>query len=115
MSLSIVYTRANLGVDAPLVTIEVHLSNGLPAFNLVGLPETTVKESRDRVRSALINSDFEFPCKRITVNMAPADLQKGGSSFDLAIAIGIIAASEQLKSTAPAFDLVGSFNCAWLL
>jgi magnesium chelatase family protein len=97
MSLSIVYTRANLGVEAPLVTIEVHLSNGLPAFNLVGLPETTVKESRDRVRSALINSDFEFPSKRITVNMAPADLPKGGSRFDLAIAIGIIAASEQLK------------------
>jgi magnesium chelatase family protein len=97
MSLSIVYTRANLGVDAPLVTIEVHLSNGLPAFNLVGLPETTVKESRDRVRSAIINSDFEFPSKRITVNMAPADLPKGGSRFDLAIAIGIIAASEQLK------------------
>jgi magnesium chelatase family protein len=68
MSLSIVYTRANLGVAAPLVTIEVHLSNGLPAFNLVGLPETTVKESRDRVRSAIINSDFEFPAKRITVN-----------------------------------------------
>jgi magnesium chelatase family protein len=97
MSLSVVYTRANLGVDAPLVTIEVHLSNGLPAFNLVGLPETTVKESRDRVRSAMINSDFEFPSKRITVNMAPADLPKGGSRFDLAIAIGIIAASEQLK------------------
>lgn len=97
MSLSIVYTRANLGVDAPLVTVEVHLSNGLPAFNLVGLPETTVKESRDRVRSAMINSDFEFPSKRITVNMAPADLPKGGSRFDLAIAIGIIAASEQLK------------------
>ena len=97
MSLSVVYTRANLGVDAPLVTIEVHLSNGLPAFNLVGLPETTVKESRDRVRSALINADFEFPAKRITVNMAPADLPKGGSRLDLAIAIGIIAASEQLK------------------
>jgi magnesium chelatase family protein len=97
MSLSVVYTRANLGVDAPLVTIEVHLSNGLPAFNLVGLPETTVKESRDRVRSALINADFEFPAKRITVNMAPADLPKGGSRFDLAIAIGIIAASDQLK------------------
>jgi magnesium chelatase family protein len=97
MSLSIVYTRANLGVAAPLVTIEVHLSNGLPAFNLVGLPETTVKESRDRVRSAIINSEFEFPAKRITVNMAPADLPKGGSRFDLAIAIGIIAASEQLK------------------
>jgi len=97
MSLSVVYTRANIGIDAPLVTIEVHLSNGLPAFQLVGLPETTVKESRDRVRSALINSEFEFPSKRITVNMAPADLPKGGSRFDLAIAIGIIAASEQLK------------------
>ncbi|MFT5277185.1 MAG: magnesium chelatase family protein [Glaciecola sp.] len=74
MSLSVVYTRANLGVDAPLVTIEVHLSNGLPAFNLVGLPETTVKESRDRVRSAMINSDFEFPSKRITVNFVKGEI-----------------------------------------
>ena len=96
MELAVVYTRANLGIDAPLVTIEVHLSNGLPAFNLVGLPETTVKESRDRVRSAMINAGFEFPNKRITVNMAPADLPKGGGRFDLAIAIGIICASEGL-------------------
>lgn len=96
MSLSVVYTRANLGIDAPLVTIEVHLSNGLPAFQLVGLPETTVKESRDRVRSAMINAGFEFPSKRITVNMAPADLPKGGGRFDLAIAIGIICASEEM-------------------
>jgi len=108
MSLAVVYTRANLGIDAPLVTIEVHLSNGLPAFNLVGLPETTVKESRDRVRSALINSEFEFPSKRITVNMAPADLPKGGSRFDLAIAIGIIKASEQLKNVdLSAYEFVG--------
>lgn len=96
MDLAVVYTRANLGIDAPLVTIEVHLSNGFPAFNLVGLPETTVKESRDRVRSAMINAGFEFPNKRITVNMAPADLPKGGGRFDLAIAIGIICASEGL-------------------
>lgn len=96
MDLAVVYTRANLGIDAPLVTIEVHLSNGLPAFHLVGLPETTVKESRDRVRSAMINAGFEFPSKRITVNMAPADLPKGGGRFDLAIAIGIICASEGL-------------------
>ena len=96
MDLAVVYTRANLGIDAPLVTIEVHLSNGLPGFHLVGLPETTVKESRDRVRSAMINAGFDFPSKRITVNMAPADLPKGGGRFDLAIAIGIICASEGL-------------------
>jgi len=96
MDLAVVYTRANLGIDAPLVTIEVHLSNGLPGFHLVGLPETTVKESRDRVRSAMINAGFEFPSKRITVNMAPADLPKGGGRFDLAIAVGIICASEGL-------------------
>ena len=94
MELAVVYTRANLGIDAPLVTIEVHLSNGLPGFHLVGLPETTVKESRDRVRSAMINAGFEFPNKRITVNMAPADLPKGGGRFDLAIAVGIICATE---------------------
>lgn len=96
MDLAVVYTRANLGINAPLVTIEVHLSNGLPGFHLVGLPETTVKESRDRVRSAMINAGFEFPSKRITVNMAPADLPKGGGRFDLAIAVGIICASESL-------------------
>lgn len=108
MSLSVVYTRANIGIDAPLVTIEVHLSNGMPAFQLVGLPETTVKESRDRVRSALINAGFEFPSKRITVNMAPADLPKGGGRFDLAIAVGIIAASENIPETAlEQYEFVG--------
>lgn len=76
MSLAVVYSRASLGIDAPLVSVEVHLSNGLPAFNIVGLPEASVKESRDRVRSALINGNFEFPAKRITVNLAPADLPK---------------------------------------
>ena len=96
MSLAVVYSRASLGVDAPLVSVEVHLSNGLPAFNIVGLPEASVKESRDRVRSALINGNFEFPAKRITVNLAPADLPKEGGRFDLAIALGILAASEQI-------------------
>jgi Predicted ATPase with chaperone activity len=76
MSLAVVYSRASLGIEAPLVSVEVHLSNGLPAFNMVGLPEASVKESRDRVRSALINGNFEFPAKRITVNLAPADLPK---------------------------------------
>jgi magnesium chelatase family protein len=78
------------------VSVEVHLSNGLPAFNIVGLPEIAVKESKDRVRSAIINSKFEFPNRRITVNLAPAELPKGGSRFDLAIAVGILAASEQI-------------------
>lgn len=93
MSLSIVYSRARLGIDAPQVTVEVHLSSGLPAFNIVGLPETTVKEAKDRVRSALINSHFDFPSDgKITVNLAPADLPKEGGRFDLPIAVGIIAA-----------------------
>ena len=76
MSLAVIFSRASLGVDAPLVAVEVHLSSGLPGFTMVGLPEASVKESRDRVRSALINAGFEFPAKRITVNLAPADLPK---------------------------------------
>ena len=96
MSLAIVYSRAKVGVDAPLVTVEVHLSNGLPGFAIVGLPEASVREARDRVRSAIINSNFEFPAKKIIVNLAPADLPKEGGRFDLAIAIGILAASEQV-------------------
>lgn len=98
MSLAIVFTRAQLGVDAPPVTVETHLSNGLPGFTIVGLPETAVKESKDRVRSALLNSHFEFPQKRITVNLAPADLPKEGGRYDLAIAIGILAASGQVPT-----------------
>lgn len=81
MGLAVVYSRASIGVEAPLVTVEVHISNGMPGFALVGLPETTVKESRDRVRSAIINSRFEFPAKRITVNLAPADLPKEGGGL----------------------------------
>ncbi|WP_260261628.1 YifB family Mg chelatase-like AAA ATPase [Vibrio intestinalis] len=96
MGLAVVYSRASIGVEAPLVTVEVHISNGMPGFALVGLPETTVKESRDRVRSAIINSRFEFPAKRITVNLAPADLPKEGGRFDLPIALGILAASQQI-------------------
>ncbi len=96
MSLAVVFSRAQVGMQAPLVTVEVHLTNGLPAFSLVGLPETAVKESKDRVRSALINSRYEFPLRRITVNLAPADLPKEGTRFDLPIAIGILAASGQL-------------------
>ena len=96
MSLAVVQSRAKLGIEAPKISVEVHLSNGLPAFNIVGLPETSVKESKDRVRSAIINSYFEFPARRITVNLAPADIPKEGSRFDLAIAIGILAASKQI-------------------
>lgn len=96
MSLAIVYTRAKLGVNAPLVTVEVHLSAGLPSLSIVGLPEAAVKESKDRVRSAILNSHLEFPARRITVNLAPADLPKEGGRFDLAIALGILAASGQI-------------------
>ena len=96
MSLATVYTRAQVGINAPQVTIEVHLSNGLPSLSIVGLADTEVKESKDRVRAALINSHFDFPARRITINLAPADLPKEGSRFDLPIAIGILAASGQI-------------------
>ncbi|OCQ20283.1 competence protein ComM [Pseudoalteromonas luteoviolacea] len=98
MSLAKTYTRAQVGIEAPLVTVEVHLSNGLPAFNIVGLPETSVKESKERVRCALANSHFIFPEQRITVNLAPADLPKQGGRYDLAIAVGILAASGQIQN-----------------
>lgn len=98
MQLSIVYSRACVGLDAPLVRVETHLANGLPAFHIVGLPETAVRESKDRVRSALLNSHFEFPDRRITVNLAPADLPKEGGRYDLPIALGILAASQQLPA-----------------
>jgi magnesium chelatase family protein len=100
MALAIVFSRARIGLHAPQVTVEVHLSNGLPGFQLVGLPETSVRESRDRVRSALLNCGFEFPDRKITVNLAPADLPKEGGRFDLPIALGIIVASGQLPAKA---------------
>ncbi|ODN43110.1 YifB family Mg chelatase-like AAA ATPase [Piscirickettsia litoralis] len=98
MKLAIVYSRAQVGVDAPQVTVEVHISNGLPGFTIVGLPDAAVKESRERVRSAIQNSGFNFPQRRITVNLAPADLPKDGGRFDLAIAIGILASSGQIDA-----------------
>ena len=100
MSLAIVHSRAQVGVEAPGVTVEAHLANGLPSLTLVGLPEGAVKESKDRVRSALLNSGFDFPNRRITLNLAPADLPKDGGRFDLAIALGILAASGQLADAA---------------
>ena len=83
-------------MDAALVTVEVHLANGLPQFTIVGLPEAEVKESKDRVRAALQNCQFEFPSKRITVNLAPANLRREGPAYDLPIAVGLLMAAEQL-------------------
>ncbi|MBL3529220.1 MAG: YifB family Mg chelatase-like AAA ATPase [gamma proteobacterium endosymbiont of Lamellibrachia anaximandri] len=96
MSLAILYCRAREGIKAPLVTVEVHLDNGLPSLSIVGLPELAVRESKDRVRGAPLNSHFEFPARRIIINLAPADLPKEGGRFDLPIALGILAASGQL-------------------
>lgn len=96
--LAVVYSRAQNGIDAPLVRVEVHLSRGLPGLSIVGLPETAVKESKDRVRAAIINTNLDFPKQRITINLSPADLPKEGGRFDLPIAIGILAASKQVLS-----------------
>lgn len=96
MPLAVVFSRAQEGVHAPPVTVEVHLSNGLPNLSIVGLPEAAVRESKDRVRGALLNAGFEFPARRITINLAPADLPKEGGRFDLPIALGILAASGQI-------------------
>jgi magnesium chelatase family protein len=96
MSFAILHSRARAGIAAPLVTVEVHISGGLPKISIVGLPETAVKESKDRVRSALLNMNFDFPAMRVTINLAPADLPKEGGRFDLAIALGILMATNQL-------------------
>jgi magnesium chelatase family protein len=98
MGLAVLYSRALSGMEAALVTVEVHLANGLPNFTIVGLPETEVKESKDRVRAALQNCGFDFPARRITVNLAPADLPKESGRFDLPIALGILAATGQIPS-----------------
>ena len=98
MSLAVLYSRALSGMEAALVTVEVHLANGLPSFTIVGLPETEVKESKDRVRAALQNCQFDFPARRITVNLAPADLPKESGRFDLPIALGILAATGQIPA-----------------
>jgi magnesium chelatase family protein len=99
MSISLVRSRALLGISSPLVDVEIHIGNGLPAFNIVGLPEAEVRESRERVRAAIVHSGFEFPNRRLTVNLAPADLPKNSGRFDLPIAIGILAASGQLTNS----------------
>src|SRR6202171_2596100 len=103
MALAVLHSRALFGMHAPPVTVEVHLAHGLPMFTIVGLPETEVKESRDRVRAALQNARFEFPSRKVTVNLAPADLPKESGRFDLPIALGILAATGQL----PAAPLAG--------
>ena len=99
MSFAQVYTRSVVGLNAPSVMVEVHLSQGLPAVTMVGLPEAAVRESKDRVRSAIINSGFQFPNRRLTINLAPADLPKDGARLDLPIAIGILAASGQIDDS----------------
>lgn len=96
MSLALIYTRASIGVQAPLISVEAHISKGLPGFTLVGLPDATIKGARDRVRSALLNNGFDFPARRITVSLAPADLPKEGGRYDLPIALAILAASRQI-------------------
>jgi magnesium chelatase family protein len=98
MNLAHVFSRAQEGVTATEVSVEVHITNGLPALSIVGLPEAAVKESKDRVRAALINSQFDFPGRRITINLAPADLPKEGGRFDLPVAMGILAASAQIPA-----------------
>lgn len=108
MSFAQVYTRSVVGLSAPSVMVEVHLSQGLPAVTMVGLPEAAVRESKDRVRSAIINSGFQFPNRRLTINLAPADLPKDGARLDLPIAIGILAASGQIDETVLAqYEFIG--------
>lgn len=111
MSLAVIHTRAALGLNAPLVTVETHISGGLPSLSIVGLPETAVKESRDRVRSAIINSEFDFPLGRITIHLGPADLPKEGGRYDLAIAISILAASNQIKTDQLSkYEIIGELS-----
>ena len=100
MSFAKIYTRGLLGLHAPLIEVEVHVSQGLPSLTIVGLAEAAVRESKDRVRSAIINSGFQFPTKRLTINLAPADLPKDGSRLDLPIALGILMASGQIPEHA---------------
>ncbi|MFS6537048.1 YifB family Mg chelatase-like AAA ATPase [Idiomarina loihiensis] len=100
MALARVYTRALIGIHAPEIRVEVDLARGMPGFTMVGMPATTVKEARDRVKTALMNAGFEYPpATRITVNLAPADIPKTGARYDLAIAVGILAASGQIPDT----------------
>lgn len=110
MALAMLKSRACLGMSAPEVNVEVHLANGLPAFQIVGLPEASVREAKDRVRSALVNAQFEFPAKRITVNLAPADLPKEGGRFDLPIALGILKASGYIQTELDQYEFMGELG-----
>ena len=114
MSFARIICRAQVGIAAPRVDVEVHLGAGLPCFNIVGLPATEVKESKERVRAALVNSGFDFPAGRITVNLAPADLPKDGGRFDLAIAVGIVVASGQVlpRRDLAALEFLGELGLA---
>lgn len=111
MALAVAHSRGLDGLNAPPVLVEVHIASGLPGFTLVGLPDTEVKEARDRVRAAIVNSGFEFPARRITVNLAPADLPKESGRFDLPIALGILAASGQTPAKALAdYEFAGELS-----
>jgi magnesium chelatase family protein len=111
MSLAVLRSRALAGMDAPAVSVEVHLANGLPSLAIVGLPDAGVRESKDRVRAALQNSGFELPNRRITINLAPADLPKESGRFDLPIALGILAASEQIPiDTLDRYEFAGELS-----
>src|SRR5690625_1837757 len=110
MALAVIKSRAVLGIEAPSVMVEVHLANGLPSLSIVGLPEAAVRESKDRVRAALLTCGFEFPSRRITVNLAPADLPKEGGRFDLPIALGILKASGQLKADLDQYEFAGELG-----
>src|SRR3546814_4179678 len=111
MTLATVFARAQNGLTADLVTVEVHLAPGLPGLNIVGLPEASVREAKDRVRAAISNSGYRFPLQRITCNLAPADLPKDGSRFDLAIALGILAASQQIpREPLDALEVLGELS-----
>ncbi len=111
MGLATIHSRAQVGIEAPLVAVEVHLGPGLPGFSIVGLPETAVRESKDRVRAAMANSGFDRPSWKITVSLAPADLPKEGARFDLPIALGVLAASKQLKTgTLQDWEFIGELS-----
>src|SRR5579863_4214609 len=112
MSLARILSRTQLGLAAPLVQVELHLGRGLPGFAIVGLPAPVVRESRERVRAALLNSGYEFPVARITVNLAPVELSKEGGRFDLPIALGLLIASGQLPPPPLAFECYGELGLA---
>ena len=112
MSIAILKSRAQIGTDAPPVTIEVYLSGGLPGFSVVGMPEMAVRESKDRVRAAILSSNFKLPQERITVSLGPADMRKTGGRFDLAIALGILVASTSAASASASPGLPTPLSCA---